>query len=297
MFQPILTAALLFAPQSAIPAQEAPMFPAASGPFTFEVSADAPGMDYHELVRTYGELTGLHFTFDEQTDQLLKNQRVHLDRSVTVPTEDVTTFIESLLVQGDFCLTPLKAQGTMLIRVTSLATAARNNLRAGAAFLSPDQLGVARAHPAMLFTTTVSLPNVDVRQVSNSLRTMITDANTQQLLPAGNSNSLVIVGFGSQLMATHDMLKLIDMAAEPTERRTYEVVRLEKAKAKELADTISDLIGHASTVQGAAGAQGPSAALRAGPRVIADDRTNSVFVGGTPAEIAQIKELIVHLDS
>ncbi|MEM9381059.1 MAG: secretin N-terminal domain-containing protein [Planctomycetota bacterium] len=297
MFQPLVTAALLLAPQSTAPAQEAPMFPAASNPFTFEVSDDAPGMNYHELVRAYGELTGLHFTFDEETSQLLKNQRVLLDRSVTVPAEEVTTFIESLLVQGKFCLAPLKARGTKLIRVSSLMTAARNNLRASAAFLAPDQVEIARAHPAMLFTTTISVPNLDARQVSNSLRTLITDANTHQLLPAGNANSLVIVGFGSQLMATYDTLKLIDAASAPVQRRMYEVVRLEKAKAQELADTVAELIGDASTVRGQAVPPGQPMAPYSGPRVIADARTNSVFIGGTPEEIARIKDLIVHLDS
>ena len=214
---------------------------------------------------------------------------------MTVPTEDVTTFIESLLVQGDYCLTPLKAQGTMLIRVSSLATAARNNLRAGAAFLAPSQIDIARSHPAMLFTTTVSLPNVDVRQVSNSLRTMITDANTQQLLPAGNSNSMILVGFGSSVANMHDTLKLIDSAAATKARPTYEVVRLEKAKAAELADTVTELISHASMIEGQP--QGPQVRLHSGPRIIADDRTNSVFIGGTPEEIARIKELIVHLDA
>ena len=302
MIQTILTAAFLLAPQAAQDTQ-GPIFPPSSGPLTIEISADAPGINYLDLVRSYGELTGQHITFAEETKQLLTNTTVNLDRTVTVPALEVQTFVEHLLVRGGFVVTVLKDDGVRLLQVSSLHTAARNNLRAGAYLISSDRTDIAKAHPAVLFMVVVSLPNTDVRQVSNSMRTMITDANTQQMLPAGNSNSMVIVGFGSQLAAMAQMLREIDAASAPAtdvDGETFEVIHLEKATAEDLALTITQLIDSAAQVGGPAGVQGGPQGVRmlqARPRVFADKRTNSLLISGKPDEIANIKELVARLDT
>jgi hypothetical protein len=67
-------------------------------------------------------------------------------------------------------------------------------------------------------TTILDLPNTDVRNLSNSVRTMFTDANTQQIIPVGTSDSLIVTGFGSQVAAVVEMLRLVDEAA----RRSHE---------------------------------------------------------------------------
>ena len=40
----------------------------------------------------------------------------------------------------------------------------------------------------------LNLPNTDVRTLTNSMRAMLTDANTQSIIPVGNSNSLILTG-------------------------------------------------------------------------------------------------------
>ena len=61
--------------------------------------------------------------------------------------------------------------------------------------------------------TVLNLPNTDVRTLSNSLRTMLTDANTQQIIPLGNSNSVLLSGFGSNVAALAKMLQFVDEAS------------------------------------------------------------------------------------
>ena len=65
----------------------------------------------------------------------------------------------------------------------------------------------------MIFRMAVHLPNTDVRQLSNSMRTLITDTNVQQMMPAGSSNSLVLIGTGQFLADTVSMFLAIDAAA------------------------------------------------------------------------------------
>ena len=301
MIQAILATALLVAP----PTEPAPslqpqdiesMFPTATGPLTIKIDSETPAMSYLELLRTYGELTNQYFTYDQETNGYLEAYTVRLDRSVTIPAEQVPLFVESLLVRNDLVLSPLPSAGIRIVEVSSLQTQARSTLRSTAIRLPSGRLDVARAHPASLFMTTLELKHADVRQVSNSMRTMITDANTQQMLPAGTMNSIVLVGFGTQVADLAQMLLEVDAAAKPKAPtgREFEVVRLEKAKASELAVVLSSLTQSAMTA--GVQAQGGPVVPSSGPKVLADERTNSLLLSGKADQLAMLKELIVQLD-
>ena len=74
-----------------------------------------------------------------------------------------------------------------------------------------------------------------------SMRTMITDANTQQMLPAGNTNSMVLTGFGSNVAALARMLQIVDEASkiEPV-IPLFDVIPLEYASADEIARVLAE---------------------------------------------------------
>ncbi len=262
------------------------LFNPPTGPMTLVAGDSENPLTYGDLVEQYGELTGQYFVVRDDAKSMLRGS-LNLDRTMTVPADEVQSVFEQLLKHGDFVLLPLTTAGTRILQVTSLATAARNNLRAHAIFLGPDELHLAAQHPALLFTATVALPHLDVRQVSNSLRTMITDANTQQMLPAGNSNSMIIVGFGDQVAGLTDTLRAMDAAAaiDKDGTRSAMVVRVEHANAAE----ISELL------EGAC-AKPASAAGPAGPTFAAHELSNSIMVSARADQIEGIKKLIVALD-
>jgi len=72
-----------------------------------------------------------------------------------------------------------------------------------------------------IVTTVLDLENTDVRTLSNSMRTMFTDQSTQQIIPIGNSNSLLITANGAELASLAKMLRLVDDSA----RRSAEEAR------------------------------------------------------------------------
>lgn len=290
-------AAALLAPQ-AEPAQPAvpestaaqvlkDMFPAPSGPMTL-VTGDAENpLTFADLVKQYGELTGQHFVVSDDTQGVL-HASLNLDRTMTVPAEEVQSVFEQLLSQGDFVLKPLTTKGTRIMSLMSLGTAARANLRSDAIFLDPSELHLASQHPALLFTTNITLPNLDVRQVSNSLRTMITDANTQQLLPAGNSDSMIIVGFGDQVAGLARTLRTMDDAASAGaggQQRVIDIVHLENGSAGAVASILQSAY---ALPEGAPGF--------ATTRFTSDPRTNSIVVTSRADDLENIKGLIAVLD-
>ena len=155
--------------------------------------------------------------------------------------------------------------------------------------VEPEELANYQDQPATLITTVVTLPNTDVRQVSNSMRTMITDANTQQMLPAGNSSSMVLVGFGDTIRDLVDTLLTVDArsAAEgAAANRLNEVIRLENSRATELAGLLQRALGLSL--------EQPQAS---DPKILSDERSNSLIVSATAERLASIKALIAALDA
>ena len=144
----------------------------------------------------------------------------------------------------------------------------------------------------------INLPNTDVRQLTNSMRTMITDQNTQQMLPAGATNSMVLTGFGSDVVALARMLLIVDEASRITEiTPVFEVVRLEFADAEEVSSLVEELLQaqRGRPNQAARGATG-AAQSETEPRIMVDERTNSLLVMSMPDEMPYIKDLVAQLD-
>ena len=213
---PILLAVSCTAPGSPAlaqaPAEEAAWwnsFPVPEAPLVVEAQ-DAPSITMMDFLRSYTDVTGQNVVLSSETEQLLESQKLGLIGAVTVPPAELQSFFETMLIEHDFTLRLVRDREPRVLGIDSLKTQARNTIRAHARFISVDHLEAMRDHPAMLVTTVVSLPHTDVRQLSNSMRTLITDANTQQMLPAGNTNSMIITGFGSSVAQIVDALRLID---------------------------------------------------------------------------------------
>ena len=172
----------------------------------------------------------------------------------------------------------------------------RNTVRKRAVFVTADELEAWAAHPAVLIQTIVSLPHVDVRQLSNSLRTLITDANTQQMLPAGNTSSMILVGFADQVAHMATMLRKANEAArvqavEPAVER----FALQFADAGQVAASVEALASPilASTQRSGAAVQGH---VQSALRVLPDIRTNSVIAVALPDAMPVVRRIVALLD-
>lgn len=211
---PFLTPAPLTGPAPADHAADVLAFPAPSGPLELPGGLGREGYSVWDMLQAYAGATGQHVIANEETLNFCQQATLNLTGAMTVAPDRVQTVVESLLVQNDFVLRVVHARTPRILAVTSLNTGARTNIRDSAVFVPSDRLDQLRAHPAMLFTTTVHLPKTDVRQLANSMRTLITDANTQQMLPAGNTNTMLLTGYGSALADLIEMLTRIDEATE-----------------------------------------------------------------------------------
>jgi len=211
-------------------------FPEASADLTLGVGEDGSHLSMMALVNEYAELTGQHLVISTETRQMLEASRTGIQTQVVVPKPHVQAFFETLLVENQFVLHLLREASPRMLAIESLKTQQRNTVRRGARFVPREQLEVMRGHPAMLVTTTLALPYTDVRQLSNSMRTMVTDANTQQMLPAGKSNSMFITGFGPHTADLAVMLERVDARSKVRWEQDEARRMLEQAQQAEQAE-------------------------------------------------------------
>ena len=262
-------------------------------------------MTLERFVLACEEVTRINFTYSDETSSLLKTSKVRLLGTKRVPKSDFYSFFQIIMVINDFVCSEIGEEPLSVVVIDSLKTQARNTIRADAIYVEPERLHEYANQPATLIMTVITLPNTDVRQLSNAMRTMITDANTQQMLPAGNTDSMVLVGFGSQVAATARMLRIVDEASKVVPvLPEFEVIPLEYASADEIASTIEELLDASRrAVQGGrpqqAVQQGATGQIQRGQteaKIMVDPRTNSLLVMAMPLDMPGIKELIARLD-
>jgi len=264
------------------------------------------GMTLEQFVKLCQENTGINFTYDKDTANLLRSTTITMFGTKEVRKEDFYSFFQILMIINKFVCTKIGPDHLAVVVVRSLDSSARNNVRADAEIIDPDELEDFADQPATLITTMVTLPNTDVRTLSNSMRAMVTDPNTMQVIPVGNSNSLIVTGFGSNVAALVRMLELVDeaSAAEAPELPEFEVIPLEFAAAEEIADTISELLDYSTQVaqqgqrnqQQAAGVSGALSAGTTETKVMVYERTNALLVMAMPDDMPRIQELVARLD-
>jgi general secretion pathway protein D len=275
---------------------------------TFDETGDADALTLEAFVKICQETTGLNFTYTDETKGALNKARLRMFGQKRIPKTDFYSFFQIMMIINDFVCSRIGPEHLSVIVISSLVQGGQRGgtLRNEAVYVFSEEIDRYADQPATLVTTVIDLPNTDVRTLSNSMRTMFTDANTQQIIPVGNSNSLIITGFGSNFASIVKMLRFVDDAAGNTGNIApeFEVIPLEFASPEDLAETLGDLLDASKRatqvrVQGQQQATGVTGALQTGQgeaKILTDARTSSLLVMAMPDDMPRIKELVARLD-
>jgi hypothetical protein len=151
-----------------------------------------------DLLSEFSKATGMTIVSDETTRRMLESN-CGLNQGVEVPPGQVYTFTESVLSYHGFLLYHLRSEAPRLLGITHPRALNEASGTIKPVYVPAESLAAWKDHPAFLLQTMVTLPNVDVRTLSNSMRQMFSDARTQQIVPIGNSNSMLITAPASML--------------------------------------------------------------------------------------------------
>jgi general secretion pathway protein D len=140
-----------------------------------------------------------------------------------------------------------------------------------------------RGNSEELVTQVIAVRNVNAAQLVPLLRPLQPQSAHLAAYPSGNI--LIVSDRASNVARIQRIIERIDQQGD-TE---VDIVRLEHASANEVVRVVNTFFQQAAQAEGGGGAQ-PS-------RVIADDRSNSVLIGGEKSQRLRIRTLVAHLDT
>jgi type II secretory pathway component GspD/PulD (secretin) len=165
------------------------------------------------LLQQLSAATGVTFTATDDVRQMLASSSCGVLASTTVPPAEAWVWTESLLQNEGFVLGILSANAPWLVAVyPQQPTGGR--FRSLVYFTVPSaEIEALAEHPTLLVSTVLDLPHTDVRQLGNSLRGLTTDpTGSQNVIPVGNTNSVILTGHGRQVLQLVTMLREVDAA-------------------------------------------------------------------------------------
>ncbi len=277
--------------------------------FVLNLDETGEGITLEWFTKLCEQATGINFTYDDITAGTLANTRVRLFGEKRIPMDEFYSFYQIIMFINDFILTKVGPDPLSVVLVQPLTPqggAQRSNLRNEAIYLLPEELDDYADQVATQVITVMHLPNTDVRTLGNSLRGLTNDPSGQQgVIPVGNTQSVILSGFASNVASLARILRLVD---EESARDTgispvFEVIKLEFAAAEDLQSILEELLDAQSrqnnvrrAAAGANGATGQVAGGAGDSKIITDPRTNSLLVMALPEDLVNIRQLVARLD-
>lgn len=246
-------------------------------------SFDYPNAEIMDVVKAISKLTGKNFIIDRGVTGKI---------SIIAPTritkaEAYRAFLSALAING-FTIVP----SGKFLKIRPVDKAKLDNIETygGAYYPNSDQL----------ITRIVHLKYISAEEIFNKLRGVFTRSG--EVSAYQQTNSLIITDFGSNVERVMRILTQLDV---PTFEEQLEVIHVQHAKAKDLAELIEQILNKGEkTPKGGAPSFRTSAPRFGGPDaqktesyfVIPDERTNALIVVGNKQGISKITKLIKRLD-
>jgi general secretion pathway protein D len=133
-----------------------------------------------------------------------------------------------------------------------------------------------------LITQVIAVHNVNAAQLVPVLRPLMPQAAHMAAYP--QSNILILSDRASNVSRVMRIIERIDQQGD----NEVDIINLQHASSSEVVRVVNTFFAQQGAAEGAGGS--PS-------RVIADDRSNSVLIGGEKSQRLRIKALIAHLDT
>ncbi|MCX7557552.1 type II secretion system secretin GspD [Xanthomonadaceae bacterium JHOS43] len=215
--------------------------------------------DIGVLVQTVSEITGKSFILDPRVE----GRVTVISAKPQTPAEIYETFLSVLRVHGFAAI----SAGNM-IKLVPDAVAAQDG-----------SVGNGGGGPDALVTRLIPLQHVSADDVVKLLRPLAPQQATFTANP-GN-NSILISDRAGNVERLMQLIRRMDTASDAE----VEVIPLRHASAAEVARTLTTLDG------------GAGGAAASGPKLIADERTNSILLSGDRANRLRLRSLVAHLDT
>ncbi len=220
--------------------------------------------DINTLISTIADKTGKNFIVDPR----VKGKVTIISHQPLTREEVYQTFLSILEVHGFAAV-----QGDGVVKIVPDSTAKQSSIRTASSG--------APGRGDELVTRVVMVDYVNAMQLVPILRPLIPQQGHMAAFPS--SNVLIVSDRADNIARIIQLIKRIDRPSNDD----VEVVQLQHASAAEMVRVLSALKK----------SSGVGKQANRAPMLVADERTNSILLGGDKGERLRLRALIAHLDS
>ena len=231
------------------------------------VTLNLKDADINALVESMSVLTGKNFIVDPRV-----KGRVTIVSSKPMDEKELYEVFLAVLGVHGFAAVP----GGNTVKIVPAAGAKQESIPTvdGRKVFEPDQI----------VTRIIQVQNVSVAQIVPILRPLIPPQG--HLAAYTPTNVLIVSDTAANVERVASIIGRIDLASN----EEIEIVPLRHASANEIVRVLS-------TLEQNRGKGDPAAAVGTPPRLVADERTNSILLSGDKASRLRLRTLISHLDT
>ncbi len=277
---------------------------------------ESNGMELTEFIKWAQEVTGKRFTFSVtelqsaspqgSTVSFLGTFRIPRDRF----QEDFYSFFQTMLYIKGFAVVPRGEGDLELLEIVFTTGQRGREVTNGARYVTPDELAQYRFQTGVPILTTVPLKHINATIATNALRPFFASTGGAQaggsltLGNVGNASAMLLQGFGPQVFAAVELLKLVDV---PTEQPNLvvQVIVLEHQAPEEIEPILTEVLESRSRIRqqvlqeqgggqpggGGIGSAGQPQGKEVGPRW-----EKALVKSGTQEQVREALDLIARLD-
>lgn len=236
-------------------------------PAAAKVTLNLKNADINALIQSISEITGRNFIVDPRV-----RAQVTVISSKPMDNEEIYEVFLAILAVHGFATIP----GEAVTKIVPAADAKQEDI--------PTVDQVDASDPShQVITRVIQVQNISAAQVVPILRPLIPPQG--HLAAYAPTNVLIVSDSAGNVARLADIIRRIDTASD----EEVEVIPLNNASATEVVRTLTAL-------EQARG-QGGQAPVGPPPRLVADERTNSILLSGDQASRLRIRTLIAHLDT
>ena len=276
--------------------------------------SETNGLELREFIKWAQEVTKKRFTFNENEMMGQANGGTRVTFLGSLPfqratfQEDFFAFFQTMLFIKGFAIVPRGEGDLEILEIISITGPRVREVTNGARYVTPDELPQYRNQTGVPILTTVQLKHINANVANNAMRPFFASTGGQPgsggvtMGNVGNNSAILLHGYGPQVYAAVELLKLVDVAIEPP-NLVVQVVPLQHAAPEEIEPILTEVLESRQRIRqqvlaesSAGGGGAATAANQPQLKIVVNGSQKSVVLSGIQDHVIEALELIARLD-
>ena len=241
------------------------------------VTVNFDGVDIRDVLKTVGEITGINFIPHESV-----SGKVTVMSPTPIRLGDIYAFLQSILDVHGYAA--IEAENAVKIVPKAEATKSSLDVRIGA-----DPIHIPKTDA--IITQIIPLKYATAAEIKQIAEPIL--STEAQMSTYGAANSIMITDTSANVHHVAQIIARLDVEGS---RQKVLLFPLTHASAQVLSEQITQILEKAKLTTTAPGRARPAQSPEQGPRVLPDDRTNSLIVIAGEQDVETVRDLVDQLD-